>query len=139
MAIDLAIFDLEAEAEAGAPMELVAPRGDKAAGVKQGDPLGFTIQVLGEDSPTYRHNIRLVADEIQRNLSAEPKDPDTADKLAKARVAACAVTGWSGDALFGGKTPEFSRDAAVELFFERPWIARQVENFRRIPGNFGPR
>lgn len=137
-ALDLASFDLETEADRGGTMELLAPRSDKASGMQAGQPLGITLTVLGEDSPTFRRNLREMIDEVNADLVSQPKEPDTIQKMTLARTAACSVTGWEG-VVFNGKKLEFSREAAVTLFFERPWIARQVESFRVRPGNFGPR
>jgi hypothetical protein len=139
-ALDLADFDLESEAERGADMQLLAPRDDKARGLQRGQPLGLVFHVLGEDSPTFRRNVRETIDEVQRKLENEPKEPDAVRKLAEARTAACALTGWSGTpVVLNGQALEFSRDAAAELMYERPWIATQVNNFRANAGNFGPR
>ena len=138
-AIDLASFDLEADADRGATMQLLAPRADKASGLKYAEPTGITFQVLGAESPTFRANMRAMIDDVARVLQEQPKDPDMADKLAKARTAACAVTGWSDNVVLSGEKLEFSRDNATRLFYERPWIAVQVENFRNNVGNFEPR
>lgn len=135
---DLALFDLEAEADKGATMELLAPRADAKSRLTQGQPLGITFQVLGDDSATFRANLRAMIDGVQANLAAQPKEPDAIDRLTKARVAACALTDWLG-VVYEGKPVPFSRAAAEKLFTDRPWAARQVENFRTSPGNFGPR
>lgn len=138
--LDLGSFDLEAEADAGAEMDLLAPRSDKKFKVAAGDKLGITFHVLGDESPIYRDNLRKMIDEVQMNLQEEPKDPDTIQKLSDARTAACALTGWSGKpVLLDGRELEFSRDNATKLMYERPWICRQVNNFRVRPGNFEPR
>jgi hypothetical protein len=136
---DLASIDLEAEADRGATMQLLAPRDDKAAGLKRFEPTGVTMQVLGADSPTFRANVRAMIDDVARELQEQPKEPDMADKLTRARTAACAVTGWSDNVVLAGEKLEFSRDNAARLFYERPWIGVQVENFRNNAGNFGPR
>lgn len=136
--MDLIAFDLEAEAEAGAKYELLAPRDDLASKVKAGDGLGVFFSVYGDESPTFARALRVVADEIRANLAAEPKEPDAAAKLSQARIQACAVYGWEG-VVFNGAAMPFSRDNAIELFLKRPWIGRQIEAHRRNPGNFAPR
>jgi len=137
--LDLGTFDLEAEADRGASMDLLAPRADKQSGLTRAAKTGIVFTVLGDDSPTFRRNLRAMVDERQANLASEPKDPDTLEKLNSARIAACCVTDWTDNVLLNGEKLEYSRDNAIKLFFERPWIARQVESFRLNVGNFGPR
>lgn len=136
---DLASIDLESDAERGATMELLVPRDDKASGKRRLEPTGITMQVLGADSPTFRRNVRKMIDEVAANVQEQPKDPDDADKLARARTAACAVVSWSDNVVLAGEKLEFSRDNAARLFYERPWVGVQVENFRTNLGNFAPR
>lgn len=136
--MDLNAFDLEAEAEAGSKYELVAPRDDAATKVKAGDGLGVFFSVYGDESPTFARALRVIGDEIRGKLAAEPKEPDAVAKLAQARVQACAVYDWDG-VLFDGVALAFSRDAAIDLFLKRPWIARQIDAHRRNAGNFAPR
>ena len=134
--MDLNAFDLEAEAEAGAKFELMAPRADGK--IAMGDGLGVFFDVLGDESPTFARNIRAMQDHIRANLATEPKEPDAIARLVLARTVACAVHGWRGLESEGVALP-FSQDAAIELFGKRPWIARQIDMFRRTPGNFAPR
>jgi hypothetical protein len=137
--LDLGLIDLETEADQPRTMELLYPRADKASGKGRADPTGITMEILGDDSPTYRRNVRQMVDEVNRNLQEQPTDPDSLEKLGRARQAACAVVSWSDNVVLNGDKLEFSRDNATRLFYERPWIARQVENFRTNPGNFAPR
>ena len=133
--MDIQSFDLEAEAEKGGKFELMAPRAEGK--IDMGDGLGVFFEVLGDESSTFARNIRAMQDHIRANLASEPKDPDAIARLVLARTVACAVTGWKG-LEHGGIELPFSQEAAVELFSKRPWIARQIDMFRRNPGNFAP-
>jgi hypothetical protein len=136
---DFADIDLEREADVPTEMQVLYPRPDKTSGKGFGAPTGITFRVLGDESPTFRRNLREMIDDVARNIHEQPKEPDAVDKLSRARTAACAIVGWSDNVILDGEKLSFTRDNAVRLMWERPWVARQVENFRTNAGNFAPR
>ncbi|ACL61038.1 hypothetical protein [Methylobacterium nodulans] len=125
--LDLETIDLEGDAERGATMPVVNPR--------TGARTGATVTLLGQEAATYRGNLRKLRDAAAAYPEREPTDEDTRMLLARARQAGAAITGWTGIG-FGGRAVEFSREAAVELCFKRPWLADQILAFITAPGNF---
>lgn len=129
--LDLAEFDLQAEAERGATMPVLNPR--------TGQPLGCTLQVLGEDARAYRSNLRRLRDAAAAAMEREPTDEDDALLLGRARAAAAAITGSGGEPItVKGEAVDFSSvDNAVGALVAYPWLADQVLTFIRNRGNFG--
>lgn len=125
---DLDSLDLASAAEGGATMQLLHP--------VSAEPIGITFEVLGSDAPTYRKNIRKLRDMLAKaGEDDEEEDPERRDLLSSARVAACAVRGWSG-VVWQGEPLPYSFDNAVMVFSARPWVAEQVEFFRNRRANF---
>jgi hypothetical protein len=126
--LDLADYDLDAEATRGAEMTVHDPR--------TGKPTDAKVRVIGQDSAQYRANLRRIRDAVAAAPEREPADEDAQAMLARARSAAAAITGWS-DIGFGGAQIEFSTEAAIDLCTRRPWFADQVLGFTGTRGNFG--
>lgn len=126
--LDLADYDLDAEATRGAEMTINDP--------KTGKPTDAKVRVIGQDSAQYRSNLRRIRDAVAAAPEREPADEDAQTILARARSAAAAITDWSGIG-FGGAAIEFSTEAAVDLGVRRPWFADQVLAYTNVRGNFG--
>lgn len=128
-ALDLAAFDLQADAGRGATMPVLNPR--------TGVPTGATIQVLGSDAREYRVALRRIRDTAAASLEREPTDEDDALLLGRARTAAAAVRSWEGITV-NGEAVTYSPANAVSLLTEYPWLADQVLSFVNARGNFAP-
>lgn len=126
-AFDLDTIDLGAAAEQGATMQLLHP--------VTAEPVGVTFEVMGKDAPTYRKNLRKLRDMLAKQEDDED-DPDRAELLALARLAACAVRGWSDTVQWQGAPLPYSFENAVMVFSARPWVAEQVAFFRDRRANF---
>ncbi|ACL58449.1 hypothetical protein [Methylobacterium nodulans] len=126
--LDLADYDLDAEATRGAEMTVHDP--------KTGKPTDAVLRVIGQESAQYRANLRRIRDMVAAAPEREPADEDTQLMLSRARNAAAAITGWTNIG-FGGSPIEFSLEAAIELGTKRPWFADQVLGFTAMRGNFG--
>lgn len=126
--LDLAEYDLDAEASRGATMVVRDP--------KTGAETDAKLRVIGQESSQYRATLRRIRDMVAAAPEREPVDEDTAFILSRARNAAAAVTGWEGIG-FGGQAVEFTLEAAIDLCSRRPWLADQVLAFTATRGNFG--
>jgi hypothetical protein len=126
--LDLASLDLAPSAEAGATMQLLHP--------VSAEPLGITMEVMGQDAPTYRKNLRKLRDMLaKQGEDDEDEDPDKRDLTRIARLSACAVRGWAGVQWKGQDLP-YSFENAVMVFAALPWISEQVGFFRDRRANF---
>ena len=125
--LDLSTLDLAPGADAGAVMQLVHP--------VTGDDTGIAFDVMGSDAPIFRVNLRRLYDLIARKPDDPELDPDHLKILAEARLAACAMKGWTG-LIWKGAGLQYSFDNAVMVMTALPWIVQQVTFFRDRRSNF---
>ncbi len=124
---DLANLDLAPSADAGATMTLLHP--------VSGESLGITFEVIGQDAPTYRKNLRKLRDMLAKQAEDDDEDPDVRDRTRMARLAGCAVRGWTG-VEWKGAALDYTFDNSVMVFVALPWVAEQVSFFRDRRANF---
>lgn len=124
---DLANLDLAPSADAGATMTLLHP--------VSGEPIGITFEVMGQDAPIYRKNLRKLRDMLAKQAEDDDEDPDLRILKRSAQQAACAVRAWA-NVEWQGASLLYSFDNAVTIFTARPWIAEQVTFFRDRRANF---
>ena len=123
--MDLATFDLEADAVKGATVRLLNPRNGSALAADNGSPVEITVQ--GSDAPAYREAQRGVREKIAARHVGE-NVPLTPEELSEhtAAVLAAVTTGWS-NIVVDGQPWEFNREAAAALYRRFGWIAVQVD------------
>lgn len=124
---DLSTLDLAPGADAGATMQLIHP--------VTGDETGITFDVMGSDAPLFRSNLRRLYDLLARKPDDPDLDPDHLKVLAEARLAGCALKGWTG-MVWKGAELKYSFDNAVMVMTALPWVVQQVTFFRDRRSNF---
>lgn len=114
---DLSSFAaLQQSQDDGVPVSIVNPI--------NGDELGMTIVVAGQDSKVYRVAKRnMMTDRFKaKRMKLEGEE---VEREAKKLVAACVVS-WSG-VVEDGKPLECSVGQAMYVFDKYPWLYEQVE------------
>lgn len=110
----------------------LAVRDPAGVAMRMSDGRAMVIRVRGEDAPEYQ---RLRAAYLRkigaRNYRADAGDAEDYE-LA---VAAALTDGWLLEGENGQEVP-YSREAAVELYRDNPWLAGQVNRFALERGNF---
>ncbi len=126
---DIASLNLEKDANAEAPIEILHPV-TKAK-------LGIIIYVMGAESTAYRHIIRrqqnrrlkLLAKNRRLELTLEEAEEEALDLLV-------AVTKrWDG-LIWEGKVLECTSDNVRMVYHARPWLRQQVDEGVSDPANF---
>jgi hypothetical protein len=122
--MDLAQFDLAADAERGTTVQLLNPRTGAPLTTPEGEPV--RIFVDGRHSPAWDRAFERVAfDRAMRTWPGMDAPPvaEMAEEHAAPTFAAVTV-GWRGIAL-DGRPLAFSADAALALYRRFPWIVEQ--------------
>lgn len=119
--MDLSTFDLKADSEKGARLELFHPA--------LWTPLGVFIHVLGPDSERARQAQADIFRDVGSNLSQDQL------KERSARYAAKLTVSWDG-VEWEGKPLEFSFDNAVMIYTKQEWVRQQVDKFQADRANF---
>jgi hypothetical protein len=126
MDMDLAIFDLEGDAEAGTTFQLANPRNGQLLSHEDGSPI--TISIKGTDSPTFTAKAREQAArrrDMGRSGVAPEIDEDFVTRETVELLAHCTF-GWSG--IVCDRQPvEFSAEAAKHLYSRFPWMREQAD------------
>ena len=111
--LDLSGFDFKKFAEAGIELQLINP--------VDGKPLEAFISIKGEDSSEWREALLTNAKAV--NPEVDQSADDQQRKMAFSLAAI--TTGWSGISE-KEEAIEYSKDAAMALYFQYDWIANQV-------------
>lgn len=131
--MDLKDFDLEAEANEGASLNLYNPHTKEELVGEDGKPI--TLRVLGAESGEFR---RAVAD-AERDLAGKKNITMAMRDAASAKALAKAVVGWSDGLTWDEKPFPYSPENALRLMRERRWIRVQVDEFIVDARNFQKR
>ena len=126
--MDLANFDLKANAEKGCEVKILHPI--------DGTPTDIIVSVVGSDSSRYRNaNIAsMVEFPFPEGATVEQK-ASTLSKRAAVCLAAC-VTGWEGLELDGEPYP-YGEGKALTLLNRFDWLADQLAEKIKVRENFG--
>ena len=125
--MDLANFNLAAQAEAGASLTILNPI--------DGTKTDLVITVAGSESATYRNAVFAASSEYTYKDDADLKDKiDVIDKRNGVTYAAC-IMGWV-NMEFDGKPVEFSHDEAARILADTPWLTDQIGAFIKDRANF---
>lgn len=89
------------------------------------------IRVAGVDSEAWRGGLR----KAQRRVLESTVNGDGEEKIDAALLLANATLGWRGITANGEELP-FSRDEALKLYRNAPYIADQVDRFLSSRANF---
>lgn len=129
--MDLSKFNLEADSEKGARLQLRHPQTGEFLFVSDDDlsQQPVYVEVVGPDSKRAK---RASADLMRGSMTGSSQEEG--DKRA-AQYIASVVTGW-GNFIWKGQPVEFSRDLAEEIFTSQPWIRMQIERFQGDRANF---
>lgn len=126
--MDFKTLDVTAAANAGALLQITHP----ATGE---DLEGTTITLLGQDSDTYRKEVKRRAEQSLNGKGRNKKiDLDEAQRKG-AETLAKLTTGWTGFEE-GKKEVECTFENAVRMYLEYPWLREQVEAFISDRANF---
>ena len=83
---------------------------------------------------------RPILTRMQKEIQDKVELSEDEAKIQAAKDAAELVTGWTGVSLDGKKALTFSKENAIKLFTEQPWIGAQVTNFAmNVAGNYAPK
>jgi hypothetical protein len=137
MQFDLDVVDTRKRSEEG--VELVIVGGDGLPVQIRGEPLAITF--AGPDSARYAEGLRR-AQKRQRD-AAERRQELGEGEFQAIVLAECAIS-WKGvftpdQGKDKGKPVPCSREAALALFQQYPWIAFQAERFTGVRANFLPK
>ena len=134
--LDLAGFDLAADAARGATLALLNPRTGKPLVQEDGSPVA--IDLIGVDAPAYEEALfRATADNAAMRANGIEIGRDERDRQV-ADLLAVATTGWRGIALDG--TPlECTRSNAAAAYRRFGWLRDQVDAFISNRANFAPK
>ncbi|MEI4473578.1 hypothetical protein [Frigidibacter sp. MR17.24] len=125
--MDLASFDLAADASRGAELHLQNPITLEPLFTEDGQPI--TIRLLGGESREFRAAASDLLKAAKGKLSIEAGEARSAELLSKITVA------WS-NIVFDGETLDCTPANAARLYRARPWIRKQVDEFVADVGNF---
>lgn len=111
--LDLSGFDFKAFAEKGIKLQLLNP--------VDGSALEAFIRIKGEDSGEWREAM------LTNAKAVNPDDEQTAeDKQRQMAFSLAAITtDWEGISV-GDEAIEYSKDAAMKLYYQYDWISNQV-------------
>lgn len=133
--MDLKSYDITAQAEAGADLELMLPNGTAVIDEKTKRPV--TIKLLGVDSRKYQDLMHKVANRRMSRraksrkalTSSEEVDSDQLELLVKMTV------DWFGLVL-DGKPLEFTEENVRMVYTQFAWIREQAEDFIQDRANY---
>lgn len=136
--MDLSKLNSVAACNAGFELELFHP------GTKEG--LGVFVTVLGQDSDEYRKVFQVQQrkrlDRAMRGGGIRIKSvasPESLEQDANELLAACTKSWRTGEEqhlLIGGEKLECSRDNAMRVYRDYPWIKEQVDDAVNDRANF---
>lgn len=127
--MDLSNIDLEAAAEQGEKLYLEHPVTGET--VRDDDGNAMWIKVIGTDSKAYNRAVSRIASKRTRKkgqITIEQQAENAADLLASLSI------DWY--VVLNGETPDFSFEAAKQLYTEHKWIRQQVDDFAGDRANF---
>ena len=128
--MDLSSIDLQAAAEQGEKMYLEHPVTGETVKDDDGNPMWS--KVLGTDSKAYNRAVSRIASKRTRKgkgqITVEQQAENAADLLSELSVDWYIQT--------DKDYPEFSADAAKQLYIEHKWIRQQVDDFAGDRANF---
>lgn len=129
--MDLSKLDLEAAADQGATLQLRHPVTEEVLTQDDGTPI--TITVLGSESKKFQRAM----DAFERSRSGRKQKPMARAERQRAAAAMLAevTVGWQG-IIWDGEELPCTKENAKMLYFERPFIREQVDEFVGDMGNF---
>lgn len=103
-----------------------------------GEKLDIGLKVVGDDSAEARQKKRKLVEEYQKKA---PRNDVSRLSMADDeefghRLTASYIVGFTGPMKKDGKKLEYSKQAALDIVKEHPWIAEQVRNYVADRANF---
>ncbi len=134
--MDLKQFDTRAPSEDGADMPVLGP--DDEPFFKDGTDDPVTIRLMGNDSPTFereQHRIAKGRKGLKISRSGVKLDSRQAKLDLIQMMAACTIS-WDGIDYDGESPYPCTRQNAIRLYTDLPWLRDQVVAFMEDRMNF---
>lgn len=123
--MDLKQLDTKTAATRGVPMPLRHPITNEPL-VDEDGPVSITLR--GADSDLYRAGQQGLLESLVEGLTSDRGKPKAVARSTRIELMADCTVGWS-NIIVGGERVTFSRDNAVKLYTDYPWVLDQVQAF----------